>query len=63
MLVRHEMGIEAFKHFRFLINKNLPFKQEIFLSSLSEEIIKEFNLYEFVPDLVKKNKVKNKKNR
>ena len=52
MLVRHEMGIESFKHFRFLINQILPFKKEIFLSFLSEEMIKKFNLYEFVPDLV-----------
>ena len=58
MLVRHEMGIESFKHFRFLINQILPFKKEIFLSFLSEEMIKKFNLYEFVPDLVEKNKVK-----
>lgn len=63
MLACHEMGIDTFKHFRFLINQILPFKKEIFLSFLSEEMIKKFNLYEFVPDLVEKNKVKNKKNR
>lgn len=58
MLVRHEMGIESFKYFRFLINQILPFKKEIFLSFLSEEMIKKFNLYEFVPDLVEKNRDK-----
>lgn len=29
MIVNHQMGIDAFNHFRFLISKILPFKQDI----------------------------------
>ena len=53
MVIKHEMGLDAFNHFRFLINQILPFKQEVLSSMLSDEVVEKYGLSVFVPDLVK----------
>lgn len=49
MAVKHKMGIYSFNHFRFLINKILPFKKDVISLMLNEEIIKEQGLEIFIP--------------
>lgn len=49
MVVNHGMGLDAFKHFRFLINKILPFKQEIISAMLDH--YKKAELALFIPEL------------
>lgn len=65
MIEKHEMGIDAFSHFRFLVNQILPFKQEV-ISAIFEknyfnqEVISAIfgknhckNLSLFIPELEK----------
>lgn len=54
MATKHKMGINSFKHFRFLVNQLLPFNQEVISVMLSDDVIREYGLSIFVPDLVKK---------
>ena len=49
MVQKHQMGIDAFNHFRFLINQILPFKQEV-ISSMIDYYKKE-ELALFIPEL------------
>ncbi len=49
MIVKHNMGIASFNHFRFLINQILPFKQEV-ISSMIDYYKKE-ELALFIPEL------------
>lgn len=51
MVVKHGMGIDAFKHFRFLINQILPFKQEVISAMLENYLCKREELSLFVPEL------------
>lgn len=53
MVVKHGMGIDAFKHFRFLINQILPFKQEVISAMLENYLYKREELSLFVPELGK----------
>ena len=53
MVVKHKMGIDAFKHFRFLINQILPFKQEVISAMLENYLCKREELSLFVPELGK----------
>lgn len=36
MIIKHKIGIESFNHFRYLINKILPFKEEVITTLLKE---------------------------
>ncbi len=51
MVVKHGMGIDAFNHFRFLINQILPFKQEVISAMLENYLCKREELSLFVPEL------------
>ncbi len=53
MAVKHGMGIDAFKHFRFLINQILPFKQEVISVMLENSLCKREELSLFIPELGK----------
>lgn len=53
MVVKHGMGIDAFNHFRFLINQILPFKQEVISSMLENYLCKREELSVFIPELGK----------
>lgn len=61
MAIKHQMGIDAFKHFRFLINEILPFKEDIISILLSDEKIKENGLLIFFADSQQEEKSKIKK--
>lgn len=50
-ILKHQMGIESFKHFRFLINKVLPFKQELISKMLEIRGLEESEFILFMPDL------------
>lgn len=51
MITKHKMGIDSFKHFRFLINQILPFKQEVVSTMLGEKSGENLSL--FIPELGK----------
>ncbi len=51
MIEKHKMGIECFNHFRYLINKILPFKEEIITMLLKESDVNKNVTSIFVPDL------------
>lgn len=53
MATKHQMGIDALNHFRFLINQILPFKQDVVSTMLGDEFVKERKLSLFIPELVK----------
>ena len=53
MAVKHQMGIDCFKHFRYLINQILPFKEEVISSLINEELNNKFNLSIFFPEYSK----------
>ena len=57
MATKHQMGIDSFNHFRYLINKILPVKKDIISEVVSDEIINKRDLSLFIPDL-KRNKTK-----
>lgn len=50
MAIKHQMGIDAFNHFRFLINEILPFKEDIISTLLSDVDIKQTGLSIFLND-------------
>ena len=54
MAIKHEMGIDCFKHFRFLINKIIPFKDDVVSLLVSPDCAKKANLSLFLPDYVEK---------
>lgn len=58
MVVKHQMGIDSFNHFRFLINQILPFKQDVVSFMLNDEIVKERGLSLFISDLERGKKLK-----
>ncbi len=49
MITKHKMGIDSFKHFRFLINQILPFKQEVVSTMLGKNSSENLSL--FIPEL------------
>ena len=51
MIVKHGMGIAAFKHFRYLINQIVPFKQEIISAMLENYLYKREELSLLIPEL------------
>jgi len=51
MIIKHKVGIETFNHFRYLINKILPFKEEVISSLLKESGGNKNVTSLFVPDL------------
>lgn len=52
---KHKMGIDSFKHFRYLVNKIFPFKQEIISSMLKEREMFEPVLTLFIQGISSKN--------
>lgn len=50
MATKHQMGIECFNHFRFLINKILPFNEDIIPVIVSDDKVKQTNLSLFFSD-------------
>lgn len=51
MIIKHKVGIESFNHFRYLINKILPFKEEVIATLLKENGGNKNVTEIFLPDL------------
>lgn len=51
MIIKHRVGIESFEHFRYLINKILPFKEEVIATLLKEQGGNKNVTEIFLPDL------------
>ena len=49
MVLKHQMGIDCFNHFRFLINKIIPTQKDIISSMIDEDMINKTNLSLFMP--------------
>lgn len=63
MAAKHQMGIDCFSHFRFLINQIIPFNEDIISVIVSDDKVKQSNLSIFFPDYEKKyQKLQHKKN-
>lgn len=56
MIILQEMGIDAFNHYRYLLNKILPFKRDIIDELVTPELIDEYHLELFIPK--EENKIK-----
>lgn len=50
-ILMHEMGINSFNHFRYLINQILPFKKEVISEMLEIRKLKELEYRLFIDDL------------
>ena len=61
MAIKHGMGIDSFNHFRFLINKIIPFKEDVISAMVPDDIIKNRCLSIFF-DSNEKNNLKDDKN-
>ena len=57
MVLKHEMGIDAFNHYRYLLGKILPFKYDIIDEVIHPELIDEYNLKLFIPITENKEKI------
>ena len=53
MAAKHQMGIDCFSHFRFLINQIIPFNEDVISVIINDDRIKESNLSIFFPDYEK----------
>lgn len=53
MAVKHQMGIDCFKHFRFLINNIIPFNEDVISVIVSNDEVRQSNLSIFFPDYEK----------
>ena len=53
MATKHQMGIDCFSHFRFLINQIIPFNEDVISVIINDDRIKESNLSIFFPDYEK----------
>ena len=53
MAIKHQMGIDCFKHFRYLINQILPLKEEVISSLVNKDLINEVKLSIFFPEYSK----------
>ena len=49
LVLKHQMGIDCFNHFRFLINKIIPTQKDIISSMIDEDMINKTNLSLFMP--------------
>ncbi len=58
MIAKQKMGIECFNHFRYLINKILPFKEEIITLLLNECDVNKNVTSIFLPDLKMEEEIK-----
>ena len=56
MVTLHQMGIDAFNHYRYLLKKILPFKNDIVDELVTPELIDEYHLELFIPK--EENKIK-----
>lgn len=57
MIEKHKMGIDAISHFRYLLNKILPFKEEVMGAMLARTpYITEPGIELFLPDVIEKMK-------
>ena len=50
MATKHQIGIDCFSHFRFLVNQIIPFNEEIISLIVSDDEVKQCNLSIFFPD-------------
>ena len=50
MAIKHQMGIDCFSHFRFLINQIIPFNKDVISVIVNENKIKQGNLSIFFSD-------------
>ena len=57
MALKHEMGIDAFNHYRYLLRIILPFKNDLIDEIISPELIDEYNLKLFIPITENKEKI------
>ena len=53
MATKHQMGIDCFNHFRFLINQIIPFNEDVISVIVSDDKVKQSNLSIFFPDYEK----------
>ena len=53
MASKHQLGIDSLNRFRIIINKLIPFKEDVFSSIVSDDIVKKNNLSIFFPDYEK----------
>jgi len=56
-IINHEIGIDSFSYFRYLINKEIPFKEEIIFKLLESSGLKDTEFSLFIPDLNENQKV------
>ena len=50
MVIKHQMGIDCFNRFRFLINEIIPFNVDVLSLMVDEDMVKQFNLSVFFSD-------------
>ena len=50
-IINHEMGLDAFSHFRYIINEALPFEEEVLSVMLEKRGLEEKEFSLFAPDL------------
>ena len=60
MALKHQMGIDCFNHFKYLINQIIPFQEEVVSSLITKDIINQQNLSMFFSE-EKKDNIKTKK--
>lgn len=53
MAIKHQMGIDCFSYFRFLVNQIIPFKEEVISTMISYDDVQQHNLSIFFPDYEK----------
>lgn len=51
-----KMGIDAFSHFRYLLNKNIPFQKETISALFEKRKLIKSKLILFIPDIGKSQK-------
>lgn len=49
MIKLHEMGIDAFEHFRYIINQIIPGKEDVLYKIVTKSLIKDYGLSIFLP--------------
>lgn len=53
MATKHQIGIDCFSHFRFLINQIIPFNEDVISVIVNDDKVKQNNLSIFFPDYEK----------
>lgn len=56
-IIKHGIGIDSFSYFRYLINKEIPFKEEIIFKLLESSGLKDTEFSLFIPNLDENQKV------